>query len=244
MSSRKHFFRDVGQLKHKGPIPCLQCGQCSGHGEEQDLLVAGFPCKPYSGANPSRFRGKYNFHHHKDTLAFIQIREHIDSMLLPPRVIVLENVDGVQRQRRNSGDKTETPAEFIMHGKLGGDGKVNIRLVGLSYLENYHVRPTAPQCCASYGLPLVRTRLFWVLLRTDCYKVEEMELVMHKLAIIKGYRIPVSPLTAFVERRTLSRNFVLVPLTLEITGSVPNDITWPSASSGRRCIVRTFARRR
>ena len=54
-----HIFTDLGKLAlaplHRDPGPCLNHGVRCDMSTGPDLMVAGFPCSPYSNQRPGRY---------------------------------------------------------------------------------------------------------------------------------------------------------------------------------------------
>ena len=198
----QHFFMDIKHIVEESPQRCVMCcaagkGEfCEGHRQQFDLLVAGFPCPPYSTANPNRFQSQYDFQKHKDVEVFVAVRDFLAKHPKPPRIVVLENVGGVLRKAPGGG----TPSDFIMDGKIQQSGQ-KPRSVGLSKLKMYHVLQLPPQVCRTYGLPLMRQRVFWVLLHVDEFLHSHLHDIDAKLRILNGYRIPCKPVSYFIQDR-------------------------------------------
>ena len=156
--------------------------------------MAGFPCPPYSTANPNRFQSQYDFQKHKDVEVFVAVHDFLDKHPKPPRIVVLENVGGVLKKKPGGG----TPADFIMDGKIQQWGQ-KPRSVGLRKLKGYIVLQLPPQNCKNYGLPLMRQRVFWVLLLADQFKHSHLHDIDAKLRILNGDRIPCKPVSHFIQ---------------------------------------------
>ena len=193
----EHFLKDVADLA-KPKALCLMCEKlCTAHHQEVDLMVAGFPCAPYSQLNPKRFTGNDAFLSHPDIQVFEHIHDFLKHAEKPPKVVVLENVAGVSKSSKDShasGAGDLTPADWIMKG-LGGKKK----RFGLGSLSRYLVRQTPPQSCMQYGLPIRRTRIFWVLLRRDEYCEKDMDTIFANLKTLNKYKIPTSSISSFVK---------------------------------------------
>ena len=93
LAPSEHYFTDVEPLASSGKGPCCQHsgGQCFVPREKADLLVAGFPCTPYSFAR-SGPRDEESVRQHPD---FKKLQWTIDYILnTRPRMFLLENVPG------------------------------------------------------------------------------------------------------------------------------------------------------
>ena len=88
-----HYYTDVEPLASLGRSPCCQHGgaHCSVPSEKADLLVAGFPCTPFSFAR-SGSRDEESVRQHPD---FKKLGWTVDYILRTrPRMFLLENVPG------------------------------------------------------------------------------------------------------------------------------------------------------
>ena len=88
-----HYFTDVAPLVSIGKGPCSTHGgeQCSLPHEKADLLVAGFPCTPFSFAR-SGARDKESVRRHPDFEKMVWTIDYI--LITRPRMFLLENVPG------------------------------------------------------------------------------------------------------------------------------------------------------
>ena len=92
-------------------------GRCARHGGhcavpdgEVDIFVGGFPCTPYSFANPKRF--KRNCFTEPAAKPFFEMRKFIAERR--PRFILLENVRGLLAP---NPETDFAPIEFILRGR-------------------------------------------------------------------------------------------------------------------------------
>ena len=92
-----HVYGDVEHLLSTTGSPCCVCNKpdCKGYMEEVDMLVMGFPCKPYSSLNLSRWLEGYDPYEHpeaKPLFALVKFLKREDTT--KPKVIILEMWQG------------------------------------------------------------------------------------------------------------------------------------------------------
>ena len=93
----KHIFSRMDSILKEGGAPDCTCGArfCRAYREEVDILVMGFPCKPYSSLNQSRYTDTYNPFDHKEAKPIFIFQEFLKQERAgKPKVIILENVSG------------------------------------------------------------------------------------------------------------------------------------------------------
>ena len=111
----EHLFNNV----EDSSLPLASCGICGGScgafHDKINFLMAGFPCTPFSGMSPRRWKDGYDPLAHPDAAAFLSLRRFLGNAdhESEPDAVLLENVGSVQHQSRSQGP---TAAELIMSG--------------------------------------------------------------------------------------------------------------------------------
>ena len=161
----EHLYGDINSfLDEDGlnlPPHCFICDKpCSAVNEiECDLLLAGFPCPPYSTLNSKRWGPDHKPFNTKDGSVFIAISRWLRSLDVPPKMVILENVPGLAFKDKTTGRR---PLDFLMDGRLRGGEQI-----GLNFLSDYLPMQVFDFAAEHCGLPMRRSRLFLVLVRKD-----------------------------------------------------------------------------
>ena len=128
---------------------------------EFDVLVAGFPCQPFSHLNSKRFDPSYKPFQTKEAQVFFHISRYLNESEHAPKVVILENVGGLLQKSK----KAPAPIEFVKNGFLLENGRKVF--YGLSYLKRYILLEPMIVESSTFALPMIRTRVFLVLVRKD-----------------------------------------------------------------------------
>ena len=170
----EHQFTDVEQAFHPFADCCI-CGEgCSAFHNKINFLMAGFPCTPFSGMSPRRWKEGYDPLAHPDAAAFLALRRFLaqTNHESEPDAVLLENVGSVLHHSRTQGP---TAAEQIMSGILKKpDGKKDVKY-GLKFLKSFWVRMFGPLAGRTVGISFERNRCFWLLLRKSRYSEANLE---------------------------------------------------------------------
>ena len=154
---------------------CCICGEgCGGFHDKINFLMAGFPCTPFSGMSPRRWKQGYDPLAHPDAAAFLALRRFLGKTdhESEPDAVLLENVGSVGHQSRTQGP---TAAELIMSGILKkSDGKKDFKY-GLKFLKQYWVKMFGPLTGVTVGIRFERQRCFWLLLRKSRYSEANLQ---------------------------------------------------------------------
>eukprot|EP00959_Pyramimonas_sp_CCMP1952_P139124 2912303-Pyramimonas_sp.AAC.2 len=159
----RHLFDDVSFINRPAGRCYICGGMCRSWKQERcDIIIAGFPCTPFSDMNTKRWDPSYDPWSEESAQPFLRIREFLDQgkgSTDLPSVCILENVSGcVHRDKHGNA-----PVDFIMNGTIGG------KKYGLTYLSKYYVFQSPMVDCKRFGLPIRRKRLFWILLKKDTF---------------------------------------------------------------------------
>lgn len=202
----EHVFGDIDCLS-KRKTWCAGCRhKCSAVHEPQDLMIMGFPCKAFSTMNPHRWKPEVDPMQCNAAKPFLRFREWLDKNPDPPKVIVLENVAGCLKGSRTR----KAPVEFILDGTMV-DKRSKLYKYGLNFAERYMVTQMPLQTCDRYGLPLRRRRVFWVMLRRDCFCANDLDNILGKLICINRYRFDVSTPSSFLAPDSDSDSDIATP---------------------------------
>eukprot|EP00959_Pyramimonas_sp_CCMP1952_P268390 5611645-Pyramimonas_sp.AAC.1 len=163
----KNKFPDLvgadGQLKiaFHNDTEVLNGTECKGpKHQDLDLLIGGWPCKPFSIQNLMKFM-RSTEEKMSDPMAkpFFDVSAYLrDENFKPPKFVILENVRGLLKSDPSSGQR---PIDFILLGKDPDRGEF-----GLALNKRYSVQwfvVSADQ----WGLPHVRSRVYIVMVRKD-----------------------------------------------------------------------------
>ena len=146
----------------------------------------GFPCTPFSFANPERF--KRNCFSDPSAIPFFEMRKFIK--LRKPRLVILENVRGLLAPNPDTEDRS-TPMDFILRGKNPSDPKQCYQDTepnaewGLEYLTNYGLAWDMIYS-SDWGLPQSRPRVYIVMVRKDCGGQQAADYVFEVLRSCRG----------------------------------------------------------
>lgn len=181
-----HWYDDVDALV----APTAHCSVCNRHcagllAGKVDFFVAGFPCKSFSVMNPQRWNPYDDSFMAESAKPFLRISEYLHGVAreCAPRCVILENVAGMLRR---SGSKS-APVDVLMNGKVQTQG--GLRDVGLLTCKQYHCRQLPLQSCESYGLPLQRRRVFWVLLNRDDFTSNDVDDLVRRVYFLNGRKL-------------------------------------------------------
>ena len=99
--SPEHVYGDVSTLQSGGEgAPCRTCGpSCKAYQRECiDLMIAGFPCKPFSDLNADRWKDDVHPMSHPQAYPFKFIIRYLNSAAVLPLIVILENVYSVLKR--------------------------------------------------------------------------------------------------------------------------------------------------
>ena len=189
-----YFHADISAINDPSAAHCSVCrDQCRAHTKPADFEVAGFPCTPFSTLRGDRWAPEYDPWQQASSRPFLEIAHRLHSSSNLPRAMVLENVDGVERDTRSCGK----PLHFIMHGVVMWKGEE--KKVGLAFLEpRFHILPLVRMRASAFGLPFVRKRVFWILLRRDSFSTDDVQKILDNLAKIQAHPLEKSPIDSFI----------------------------------------------
>ena len=196
-SNPKHMVGELSELL-KPLAKCKVCGDepCDAHRVSTDLMVAGFPCTPYSIQSSIRFKPDYDPMTHPEFSALPLICKYIRYVEPGPEVIVLENVEGVLKSIKGK----PAPIHFIENGVLEVDGE--IITMGIRHLtDKYEVLPHFKVKGHTFGLPFSRCRVLWVLLRREGNpNVQQQKAnIIHNMGLIASNPLEVYRLEILLE---------------------------------------------
>ena len=121
----------------------------------------------------NRFSGKNPFDDPR-AQEFVKTSRWLKKTTKPPKVVVLENSEGVRKTCKAIGGPP--PVDFIFHGVIEHEGGKKEK-VGLKLLKRWVVLGPFYLSASGQGLAHLRMRFWVVLVRQDCYQ----ELVTQKL---------------------------------------------------------------
>lgn len=194
--SPRHYFQKVESFLQESAHCDVCAGECTACAQEEaDLLVGGFPCTPFSMLNMHRWSPGHSPFESADAQPFLQISRFLHTTRVPPKIVVFENVKGLIMK----GKVGEAPVEFIMNGVRRNAGGRLVKY-GLKHLQNYVVLDPVTTRSADVGLPMVRSRIFIVLIRKDivtkcCVDVAQIHRFMD---IASANPLPIANLADFL----------------------------------------------
>ncbi|CAK0873767.1 unnamed protein product, partial [Prorocentrum cordatum] len=186
---RGHYYNYVSELS-AGEAFCYFCDCCcvgpgrasgceglsDGQAEDLDILVAGFPCPPFSTLNSHRQDKDFKFWNHPDGNVIVDIAHWVQTQpKVPPKAIILENVPGavaVSHKGRHN------PLEFLMKGSVKNYKGLARFYYGLKHWGEYDLMKSNSGneyfeiSAGEFGLPVHRKRIFFVLIRKDLASLE------------------------------------------------------------------------
>ena len=185
----EHFYKDLGHLASSS-AECTSCGQrCSAYLEtELDLLVGGFPCKPFSVLSQRRWKG--NLFKNRDARVFFKITQLLRTWPKKPKTFILENVLGLAKVPQG-GCPQDAPLHFVLWGV---DGKHEW---GLKLLPDYHVTVHF-QSASHFGLPHHRMRIWFTGVRRDIHTERMARRISSNFALIQSTPIKQAHLDNFI----------------------------------------------
>ena len=199
-----HFYKDVAcLLQGTAGAPCSRCSTttCTGFMKEVDMVIMGFPCTPFSVLNVSRYMDGYDPFEHKAARPVFVLIEALKADTIQPKMVILENVAGMLNTLTGKlAQQYKTPLDFLLHGTSTRKNHRGQRVKfqhGLTFLEKYK--------CAHFthdshyaGLPMIRRRLFIILIRRDLCDGDVSGKLLGLLDKVKKHPLSPSPLSSFV----------------------------------------------
>ena len=166
-----HFYGDVADLlngKAGAACSCCKGSTCSAYQTHTlDVLIMGFPCKPYSALNMRRWADGYDPFQDPNAGPFFNFRLWLGREDTPkPRCVILENVGGLLQPFSCSSvpQQYKTPLDYILRG-VSRQGTRKIKH-GLEFLPEYAITHLTLDARHA-GLPMRRRRVFIVMIRRD-----------------------------------------------------------------------------
>ena len=196
-----HFYDNTKEFATPSGAYCCICGdlQCQAMMEPLDIFIVGFPCKLHSLCNNNRFQDN-DVWSKPAAQPFKHVAMYLRALPQPPRVVVLENVIGIQAKKAGTSPDdyqvNQQHMEFVMRGQMKKDGKI-VKL-GLEYLTEYHVlvlKGDAQSC----GLPHRRPRIFFVLLHKSFFTQQAADLFVQKYKLVQDCPMPRGHLDKFLK---------------------------------------------
>ena len=178
----RHMRRSITDFRAASGM-CDVCGmECNGANQHTpaDMMIAGFPCPPFSILNPNRFNQNHNGLRQSHT--FMEIVSYLHSSLSPPMIVILENVWGTMM--KGGAGKHRRPIDGI--------------LSQLDALENYLVSPVLTATGLVFGLPVRRRRILILLLRSDIADQGMMNKIACDWGLITAQPLPLCRMTDFL----------------------------------------------
>lgn len=128
---------------------------------------------------------------------FFQMVDWLEGSPSPPGIVVVENVAGMTKtcRARSAGQR---PIDFVLHGEVPLAYTSGMRKVGLADMDRYWTAPVFQLTAAECGLPLVRSRIFIVMLRKDLYTMDDVRKVEKNLADLKRQTLRPEPTESFL----------------------------------------------
>ena len=171
--------------------------------------MVGFPCKPFSSLNMSRYDGGFNPFLHPEAKPLFILQKFLKKKAKDkhnPKVIILENVFGLLTPIRNNkmAHHYPRPIGFIINGitTMEDDGQVQKYKHGLNFLKDYVTYYCVLDALAS-GLPMRRRRVFIIMVRVDAYTQRAFDLFSMLFRKVVQHPLAPSPLHSFVRVETL-----------------------------------------
>ena len=200
----EHQFTHVEQNSLPFAECCICNKSCDAFHKKINFLMAGFPCTPFSGMSPRRWKDGYDPLGHPDAAAFIALRRFLgntdhDS---EPDAALLENVGSVLHQSRN---QEPTAAELIMSGILQKPGKKEFKY-GLKFLKPFRVKMFGPLAGTTVGISFERPRCFWLLLRRSRYSEANLQAWFDNACYLASRAIRPKPTTCHFADQRASHN--------------------------------------
>ncbi|CAK9042246.1 Hypothetical protein (Fragment), partial [Durusdinium trenchii] len=158
-----HHFKYVSEQRMGGF--CLQHNQDCTCPDEEDLLLAGPPCQPYSRLSSLKRRVDWNPFDDPKGEAFLDTTRYIRHKR--PAVAILEEVADVMTPWPSTCQGTffhkyKCPLDFMLSGEMEASGEK----VGLNHIPNYWLTTMILET-SHYQVPQTRKRLYMVLARKD-----------------------------------------------------------------------------
>ena len=194
-----HFYRDVADLLNgKAGAACSCCKglTCSAYQTHAlDMLIMGFPCKPYSALNMRRWADGYDPFQDPNAGPLFNFRSWLEREDTPkPRCVILENVGGLLQpfSCKSVSQQYRTPLDYILRG-VSQQGTRKVKH-GLEFLPEYAVTHLTLDARHG-GLPMRRRRVFIVMIRRDLLQDQDQT---HPFKALHGLlsRVKAHPLTA------------------------------------------------
>ncbi|CAK0854139.1 unnamed protein product, partial [Prorocentrum cordatum] len=184
-----HYFRRIGLLgcdkaQYSTKLAgCQQCGDepCGSYDDMMncDMMICGFPCPPFSALNAAVHDRGYRFWQHPQGGVIVDLAWWVNVTMngVGPKIIILEQVPGIKNTNKSSG---HAPLKYILEGvafnykRNVADDAIDFKY-GLKHWKEYVLVKDADldyivvNAC-SMGLPILRTRLFFILIRKDFYE--------------------------------------------------------------------------
>ena len=163
----QHMYETVANLMDDTAW-CWRCqGPCAAHhGETADIVVGGFPCQAFSNLRHCRFDADYEPFQTPAGKVFFEISRWICQMVKAnkaPKVVLLENVQGLLHKNKSG----IAPIDVVMDGVVLEGGRatpVGLRAV---FSDDYVILDPMTLSSQVLGLPMVRGRIFLVMIRRD-----------------------------------------------------------------------------
>ena len=206
-----HMYKNVDDILLDHGANCCTCSspRCRAYQEEVDLLVMGFPCKPFSSLNMSRYDDGYNPFLHPEAKPLFILQKFLKKKAKDkhnPKVIILENVFGLLTPIRNKkmAQRYSRPIDIILNGitTMEDDGQVQKYKHGLNFVKDYATFYCVLDALAS-GLPMRRRRVFIIMVRVDVYTQSAFDMFSMLFRKVVQHPLAPSPLHSFVRVETL-----------------------------------------